>query len=192
VKLAMLGGSFNPVHNGHVALARAVRDQLGYDRVVLVPANISPGKQTGYVAEGKHRLTMLRLAASVEPGLCADDCELVRGGVSWSIDTLRYLSERYGKDLTAPIGLIIGQDLAASFGNWKEAAVIARDYTLLLAVRPPWKDETFSFPHVTVENPPIAVSSSAIRSAIHSGGPWRSLVPEPVGRYIEEHGLYAS
>jgi nicotinic acid mononucleotide adenylyltransferase len=59
-------------------------------------------------------------------------------------------------------------------------------------VRPPWNDETFSFPHVTVENPPIAVSSSAIRSAIHSGGPWRSLVPEPVGRYIEEHGLYAS
>ena len=139
----MLGGSFNPVHNGHVALARAVRDQLGYDRVVLVPANISPGKQTGYVAEGKHRLAMLRLAVSVDPGLCTDDCELARGGVSWSIDTLRYLSERYGKDLTAPIGLIIGQDLAASFGNWKEAAVIARDYTLLLAVRPPWKGNLF-------------------------------------------------
>jgi len=147
----MLGGSFNPVHNGHMALAQAVCDQLGYDRIVLVPASISPGKKADHVADGMHRLAMLRLAAATHSSeLVVDDCELVRGGISWTIDTLRYLARKYEKELTAPVGMIIGQDLGATFGAWKEADTIARDFTIILAVRPPWERESVSFPHVTV------------------------------------------
>lgn len=190
--LAMLGGSFNPVHNGHLALAKAVQEQLGYDRIVLVPANISPGKDTDTVANGVHRMAMLRLATSPFSDIIVDDCELSRGGVSWTIDTLRHLAGRYGTELSAPVGMILGQDLAETFDQWKESRLIARDFTIILARRPPWKSGSFAAPHVVVNNPPIEMSSSTIRSAIRSGGEWRSLVPEPVGHYIEEHGLYAS
>lgn len=188
----MLGGSFNPVHNGHMALARAVQDQLGYDRIVLVPASISPGKQVDHVADGGHRLTMLRLASALFPDITVDDCELARGGVSWTIDTLLHLSRKFEHELSAPVGMIIGQDLAATFDKWKESARIAREFTIILARRPPWDSGSFPLPHVVVENPPLAVSSSDIRAAIRSRGEWQSLVPDPVGRYIEEHGLYAS
>ena len=188
----MLGGSFNPVHNGHLALARSVQEQLGYDRVVLVPASISPGKKADYVADGRDRMAMLRLAAESFDTISVDDCELERGGVSWTIDTLLHLSRRYESDLTAPVGMIIGQDLAATFDKWKDAERIAREFTVILARRPPWDSGSFPVSHVVVDNPPVAVSSSDIRSAIRSGGEWRSLVPEAVGRYIEEHGLYAS
>lgn len=188
----MLGGSFNPVHNGHLALAGAVQEQLGYDRIVLVPASISPGKNADRVVDGHHRLAMLRLAAEPFPGILVDDCELSRGGVSWTIDTLHHLATKYGQELSAPVGMILGQDLAATFERWKNFGLIVRDFTIILAQRPPWESDSLAVPHVRVKNPPIAVSSSEIRMAIRSGGQWRSLVPEPVGRYIEEHGLYAS
>lgn len=192
MKLAMLGGSFNPVHNGHLALARSVQEQLGYDRVVLVPASISPGKKTDHVVDDKHRLNMLRLAAEPFADITVDDCELARGGVSWTIDTLLHLARLYEKELTEPVGMVIGQDLAATFDKWKDSVRIANEFTIILARRPPWDSGTFTVPHVVLDNPPIAVSSSGIRAAIQSSGEWQSLVPEPVGRYIEEHGLYAS
>lgn len=188
----MLGGSFNPVHNGHLTLARSVQDQLGYDRIVLIPASISPGKEVDNVVDGTHRMAMLRLATESFGDISVDDCELSRGGVSWTIDTLLYLSRRYESELTAPVGMIIGQDLSETFGKWKDAERIARDFTIILARRPPWDSGSFPAHHVVVENPPVAVSSSGIRAAIRSGGEWQSLVPEPVGRYIEEHGLYAT
>lgn len=141
----MLGGSFNPVHRGHLALAQAVRDQLSFDRVLLVPANISPGKDSDFVADGADRMEMLRLAVENLPGIEAESCELDRGGVSWSIDTLCTLSERYSGQLTEPVAMIIGQDLTASFGRWKEAERIAREFRIIVACRPPWNAEEFQF-----------------------------------------------
>lgn len=192
MKIAMLGGLFNPVHNGHLALAKAVRDQGGYDRVLLVPAYISPGKVVDYTASTHDRLAMLSLATATTPSISVDDCEISRGGISWSIDTLRSISLRFSDRLSAPVALVIGQDHAESFPSWKEAERIAQDFILILAQRPSYQPVDFPYAHITVDNPPVAISSSQIRMAIRKGEEWASLVPESVRQYIIDHGLYAS
>lgn len=192
MKLAMLGGLFNPVHNGHVALASAVKEQGGFDQVLLIPAYISPGKQVEYTASGHDRLAMLSLATENMTGIGVDDCEVSREGISWTIDTLCDLTRRYASRLSAPIALIIGQDHAQTFRSWKGAERIARDHTIVLAQRPPYEPVDFPYPHIRVNNPPLEVSSSQIRKAILEGGSWTSFVPELVGQYIIEHGLYVS
>ncbi|HHU36728.1 MAG TPA: nicotinate (nicotinamide) nucleotide adenylyltransferase [Treponema sp.] len=192
MKLAMLGGLFNPVHNGHLALAAAVRDQGGFDQVLLIPAYISPGKQVDYTASVQDRLAMLSLATANTPSIGVDDCEVSREGISWSIDTLRDLTLRYSSHLSSPVAMVIGQDHAATFLSWKEAENIARDFIIIIAQRPPYEPVAFPYPHITVNNPPVEVSSSEIRRAIREGGSWEFFVPKSVEQYILEHGLYAS
>ncbi len=197
MRLAVIGGSFNPVHNGHVALAFAVRRRLGYDRVLFVPANLPPHKELASGATAQDRLAMLALAvkaANLEAGedfLAVDECEIARGGISYTIETIGELEARYGARLEGKIGLVMGQDLVAGFSSWRRADELAERADIILARR---GDGCGPFPwrHVELDNSLLPVSSSGIREAIKAGMPWRSLVPEAVSRYIGEHTLYES
>jgi nicotinate-nucleotide adenylyltransferase len=201
MRLAILGGSFNPVHNGHIALAFALRRELGYDRVLLIPANLPPHKALALGASANDRLAMLELAvaeANREAGadfLGIEDCEIARGGVSYTIDTIEYLERKHEGRLEGKIGLVMGQDLASGFGTWRRADELAERADLIVARREvgdPEAPAPFPWRYRALENALLPVSSSGIRAAIRDGAPWRSLVPEAVYRYIVERTLYES
>jgi nicotinate-nucleotide adenylyltransferase len=189
MRAAILGGTFNPVHLGHLCLAETVRTELGYEVVILVPASTPVHKDPSPIIAGEHRLAMLRLAVADSEGLAVDDCELVRGGASWTIDTVRELVPRYG--ITGRAGLVIGDDLAGGFGSWKEAERLARTVDLILARRTADRHAPFAWPHREVMNPLITICSSDLRHRIAQGRSIRFLTPDPVVAYIAAHGLYA-
>jgi nicotinate-nucleotide adenylyltransferase len=200
-----MGGSFDPVHNGHLALAEAAHS-AGYDRVLLVPAYISPFKgRVSHGATPDDRLAMLRLAIADRAWLGIDDRELKRGGFSWTIDTLRALVEDYRGQVDGKLALVIGQDLVADFPRWHEAAAIPLYADILVAARPDFADAELAFPYRRVACEQLPISSTQIRLAIQAlraaGGvsdvsdvsgetAWVRLVPEPVSRYIVSHNLY--
>ena len=192
MRLAILGGTFNPVHVGHLFLAEEVRALLGYDRILFVPANIPVHKTMPVEVGARHRLRMLHLAVAGCPGFLVEDCELERGGNSYTIDTLSYVLERYRPE--GRPGLIIGEDLVEGFPSWKQAARLAELAELIVARRDPRPAAAPAWPFPAcvrrIENLLLPVSSSDIRSRLAAGRPVRHLVPERVLGYIRRHGLY--
>lgn len=187
MRLAIFGGTFNPVHIGHLALAEEVACDFGYDLVVLVPSNVPPHKAVPYDPGPGARLSMLRSAVGDAPGLSVSPCELDRGGVSYTIDTLAALSAEYRID--GKPGLIIGDDLVPGFMAWRDAEGLLARADVLVASRI-GNSVGAGFPHLKVLNPVLPISSSDIRQRIAEGRPWRRLVPAPVAEYIMGRGLY--
>jgi len=186
MKTVIIGGTFNPVHVGHLMLAEEVRLQEGYDRVVFVPSN----KPAHKVVDGttvEQRLAMLKLAVAGYD-VVLETCELARDGISYSIDTVRYVREHY--ELTGRPALVLGDDLFESFATWRDAEALAELAELLVAHRRYPHQLTSSYPHRYLSNKLIDLSSTEIRDRVRSGRAWRALVPPAVASYIETHGLY--
>lgn len=141
MKIAMFGGSFNPVHNGHIELAKAVHEQAGYDKVLFVPAYHSPFKELPSGASDEDRLCMLRLALEGFDWAFIEDCELKRGGVSYTYETVEFLMQKYAasgeydEKRDGKLGLVIGADLAAGFTRWHRAEELAAKVDIILARR---------------------------------------------------------
>lgn len=195
MKLAVLGGSFNPVHTGHLMLADEVLHRLDYDKILFIPVNLPPHKELALGATGMDRLEMLRLAVEDNPYFIVDSCEIDRGGISYSYDTVLDLERRYQSVLDGKIGLIIGDDLVAGFSTWKNPEQLAARVDIIVARRmmsPEVVSEEFPYPHQELKNVLFPVSSSYIRSAVGSGNKnaWRYLVPWSVYQYIIKHNLY--
>ena len=137
----MFGGSFNPVHNGHIELAKAVHEQAGYDKVLFVPAYHSPFKDLPSGASDEDRLCMLRLALEGFDWAFIEDCELKRGGVSYTYETVEFLVQKYtasgeyDEKRDGKLGLVIGADLAAGFTRWHRAEELAAKVDIILARR---------------------------------------------------------
>jgi nicotinate-nucleotide adenylyltransferase len=186
VKFAVLGGSFNPIHIGHLFLADAVLSTLGYDRIILVPANISPFKPGAQGASSKDRLDMLMASIPADARITVDDCEIRREGVSYTIDTVKDILERYRPE--GKPGLILGDDLARDFHKWRSAAEIVSLTDIIIAHRLSAEDVPFSFPHKRLENEIMELSSGDVRDRITSGAAWSYLVPQG-GRFIIEDRL---
>jgi nicotinate-nucleotide adenylyltransferase len=191
VRLAILGGSFNPIHLGHLFLADTVLSDLHYDRVALVPACRSPFKLdvTGMEDNAHERLQMAAVAIAGDPRLTVDDCEIRRGGVSYTVDTIADIIRRYipeGKP-----GLIIGDDLAEDFPKWRNSEQILAMVDIIIARRINSGKPEISYPCTYIENDIMEISSKLIREKIAEGGAWRSLVPPVVRTIIEGRGLYA-
>lgn len=188
MRLLVFGGSFNPLHLGHLAMAEEARVAFGYDAIVLVPAFRPPHKALERDPGPKARLEMLEAVASGDPTLLVDDLELRREGVSYTIDTLRVLAAR--PDCEGKPGLLIGDDQAASFGRWREPDAIAALADLVIAGREEDVPPSFPWPHRRLGNALFPVSSSLVRERVAAGGAWRRLVPDPVRVLIEQRGWY--
>ncbi|GHV94094.1 nicotinate-nucleotide adenylyltransferase [Spirochaetia bacterium] len=190
MKLAILGGSFNPVHLGHLFLADAVLQALQYDRVVLIPAYRSPFKLAAREMESTSRDRMEMLAASIagDPRLTVDDCEIKREGISYTVDTLKDIIRRYLPD--GKPGLIIGDDLAGDFPQWHNSDEILALADIIIARRVHSGEIHCPFPNRQITNEVMEVSSAMVRERIGAGKDWRYLVPAAAKTIIEDRGLY--
>jgi nicotinate-nucleotide adenylyltransferase len=199
-----MGGSFDPVHQAHVALAQAALDRLQLDEVRWIPVG-QPWQKARQLAAPEHRIAMLRLAIADEPRFVLDTLEIDRAGPSYTLDTVRALQDTgFLTEIGQPDGwfLIIGQDQYANFHTWHGWQELTRRVTLAVANRagkPPQPGpELAAHPHQMVElpMPAMAVSSSSIRARLARGDLPPTLVPamvsNAVARYIAHHQLYAA
>lgn len=189
MKLLVLGGSFNPIHLGHLMLAEEVALEFGYDRVLLVPSFMPPHKSLADDPGAAERLAMTRLATEDDSRFMVDPCEIERGGLSYSYETLGHVARAYS--LEGKPGFVLGDDLAPDFGLWHNPAGICERAELIVARRGggPF---TMDYPHRRATNMILPISSSDIRARIAARRPWRRLVPDLVARYICDHGLYGT
>lgn len=185
-RIGVLGGTFDPIHFGHLAAASEVRHVLGLDRVLLVPANAQPLKAPP-VASAADRLEMCRLAVADDPYLDVDDCDIVRGGATFTVDTLADLAARHpGADLT----FIAGADAVATLDRWKDAERLRTLARFVGVTRPGHVPPVEEQGVDVLEVPSVAVSSTEVRRRVLDGAPIRYLTPQGVVRYIERHDLY--
>lgn len=190
-RIGLLGGTFDPIHRGHLAAACAVRDALALDRVLLVVAN-EPWQKEGTrpVTPAGDRFAMVVAAAAGVDRVEASRIELDRGGVTYTIDTVEQLrAEQPG----ATFYLVVGEDVASQLGTWHRAHELARLVELVVVTRPgePGASAPAGWRSTEVPMVPVPESSTAVRERIVAGRPIGDAVPPPVVRYIEEHGLYA-
>jgi len=195
LKIALMGGTFDPVHIGHLIGAETAANELGLDQVLFVPAANPPHKLEVPITSAVHRVAMLReaLAGNGRFGICLE--ELERGGNSYTIDTLRSFKKRLkaGDELF----FILGADNLNDLHTWKNWEDIYREARIVALARegsnlgqqaiekkPGGKDIIF------VRMPLISISATGIRQACEAGKSIRYMVPEPVAGYIEAHGLY--
>ncbi|MEW6157361.1 MAG: nicotinate-nucleotide adenylyltransferase [Verrucomicrobiota bacterium] len=188
-RLGLFGGSFNPVHLGHLLVAQAAREELHLDRVVFIPAAQSPFKPGLQLAPAERRLQMLRLALAGCSGCEVDDQEIERGGISYTIDTVRAYLARFAD---AELFYLIGADHVAQLGAWRDAAELARMVQFLIIPRPGKVAEMPPAPFraVVLQGFPIAISASQIRQRVKEGKPIDWLVPSGVAEVIRNNRLY--
>lgn len=189
-RLGIFGGTFDPPHVAHLAVAQAALEQARLARVILVPAASAPLRRQRGAASPTHRLAMARLATQNNPFFAVSDEEVRRGGTSYTVDTLRAIAEQ---EPEADLHLIIGGDQLAAFPRWRQPEEITRRARLVVYRREGFGTDVPAAlrEHVTfVDAPRIQLSASEIRDLIGRGLSARYLVPEPVRSYIVEHGLY--
>lgn len=187
-RTAFFGGSFDPVHIGHLFIAEEVRLLGSFDRILFVPARQSPLKSNRPGASREQRLEMLGAALDGRDDFAISTVELGRQGPSYTIDTIREL-QRSG-ELEEHPGLIIGDDITASFSEWKEHQELREMVRLIVARREGAIRDDSLGNYEVVDNAVIPVSSSQIRERVRDGKAYRYLVPEPVYRIIEANGIY--
>lgn len=212
-RVGILGGTFDPVHNGHLAVAEAVRQGMALSSILFVPAFLPPHKPTCAISAFQHRAAMLELAVADRPGCSVSRLEAKREGPSYSIDTLRTLAPGLGKD--ARLFFIIGMDAFAEVFAWKEHGKLLDHASFVVVGRPDqckqscgqtvaadfpgyafvealgsWQGKPGQGAIHPVAMPPVQVSSTEIREAVRQGRAISSLVPAVVADYIKAQGLY--
>lgn len=188
MKIALLGGTFNPIHLGHIHLADKVRTQFKYDKIIFIPSYIPAHKSINIDIKPEERLEMLRLAIGKISWASYSDCEISRQGISYTVDTLKYITEQY--KITGKPGLIIGDDLASSFNSWRNPDSILNMANLIVAHRLYADEILLLFQHTYINNDIYSLSSSDIRFKSENGEDISSYIPEEVLAYIRNKGLY--
>lgn len=196
-RLGVLGGSFDPVHVGHMIVAEILRHHLKLDRVIFLPAGRPPHKPSRVLASDHDRVTMLRLAFDGAPHFEISMIDLDRPGWSYTSDSLRLIHEQHPGD--CELYFLMGQDSLRDFPNWHRPDLIVRHARLGVALRPdvevPVERVHEAVPETRgrvtlVDIPLIGISSREIRANIRSGGPFRFQVVPAVADYIEANRLY--
>ena len=199
VKIGIMGGSFDPVHYGHLILAEQMRSEAGLDRVIMIPARISPFKLDQPPADAEDRLEMLRLAIGGYSGLEVSDSEIRREGPSYTYESLCYLLEQYPE---SEIFYIVGSDAFLEIDTWHRADELLRQFPVLVGYREGGPKESvieekianlaerFSARISYHRLPELEISSSDIRRRLESHRPVKYLLPDSVLSYINEKRLY--
>jgi nicotinate-nucleotide adenylyltransferase len=184
MRIGVFGGTFNPIHLGHLLLAETAREALTLDRVVFIPTSQPPHKRATGLLPGGTRLELIRCAIKDHPAFVASEIELERRGTSYTIDTVKSLHAQLPQ---AKLFLLIGADmLAVRWFAWRE---LTRLCTIAVAGRPGTKPRRASGVK-WLEMPLVEIASSDIRARLKAGRSIRYLVPPSVERYIREHRLY--
>lgn len=187
--IGLFGGSFDPVHTGHLLVAQAAIEELSLARLFFIPAAQSPFKTDSKLAESAIRLRLLRLALAGRANCEIDEQELQRGGVSYTIDTLRDYTKRFPH---ARLFYLIGADNVAKLNEWREAPELAKLAEFVAIPRPGQDAVSFPVPFHgrMLRGFPFGVSSSEIRARIKAGQPINHLAPSTVAEAIQGSGLY--
>jgi nicotinate-nucleotide adenylyltransferase len=200
-KTGLYGGSFDPIHHGHLIVARSVAERLDLEGVIFLPSAAPPHKTGGTLVDPAHRAEMVKLAIHDEPRFGFSDFDLVRRGPSYTIETVRHFRAKLGE--AVKLHWIIGADSLADLSSWREVAELMDLCRIVTAVRPGWRwAEDAGLRRVigqhrmaalkggVLDTPPIDISATDIRRRVREGRSIRYLVPDAVQAYIEAHGLY--
>ena len=200
-RIALFGGSFNPIHNGHLIVTRSIAEQLRLERAIFLPAARPPHKTAGALLEAEHRAEMVKLAIAGEPIFEFSDYDLTRAGPGYTIETVAHFREEFGLD--ASLYWVIGVDSLNDLTTWYRVRALVDSCRIITARRPGWEEihweqlrtrlspEQIAILQSGVLNTPlIDISSTDIRHRIREGRSIRYLVPDCVRAYIDKHDLY--
>ena len=192
MKIAIMGGTFNPIHIGHLISAEQVHDHFGFDIVIFVPAAIPPHKSGPDIIDPIHRYNMTALAIEGNPHFQISRIELERGGTSYTIDTVREFKRRYGE--RSHFAWIIGSDLLPTLPTWKDYEELLEICQMIVTIRPGYEPKGVPeeiLKKVTLfKITAVDISSSEIRRRVREGKSIKYLVPPKVEEYIRKHNLY--
>ena len=199
-KLAIMGGTFDPIHYGHLVTAEAIRDKFKLDKVIFMPAGNPPHKASRVISDANHRHLMTVLATVTNPYFEVSRMELDREGITYTVDTIRELRQIYGEDTR--MFFITGADAILEILTWRNIDRLLKKCCFVAATRPGfhgedmeqkldeirsiYKEEVFS-----IEVPSLAISSTDIRNRIRTNQTISYLLPEAVENYIRKNNLYS-
>lgn len=200
-KIILFGGSFNPVHLGHIETAYCAAEKIGAEKIILIPANRSPHKQTAPEASGVDRMKMLALATADKPIFEISDCELKRPRPSYTLDTIKYFREKLGSDTN--LHLLVGADVLTELDKWHRINELIDECIITVMCRGGFEKDDFGDieKHIgperlkrllnnMVETPAVEISSSQIRQMIKADQSTEGLLCKAVADYIAQHRLY--
>ncbi|MCM8805999.1 MAG: nicotinate-nucleotide adenylyltransferase [Candidatus Omnitrophica bacterium] len=189
LKIGIFGGSFDPVHIGHLIIAESARNQFCLEKIIFIPAGIPPHRDA-LIATGRHRLEMTKLAIADNPNFEVSDIEIKKEGISYTYETLQIIQ----KQLNAEFYIIVGWDAFVILPSWYNAEKLAEQFPFIVAPRIVEKQQAFQFPfqvkYEMLDIPRIEISSTLIRRKIKAGQSIRYLVPDSVLKYIYQEKLY--
>lgn len=197
-KTAIIGGTFNPVHLGHIYLAQLIIDNTDYARLLFIPVNKPSHKIEEMAISAEHRMNMLQIAIqnistiNTDIEIVVDDCEINRGGLSYSLDTVDYVYNTY--EIEGKLGFVIGDDLAAGLSTWYKWDVLKERVSFLIARRDSYQSGDIKLPdgvsHRILKNTVKEISSSTLRMKIMRSEDVSDFLPVSVYEYIKENRLY--
>lgn len=198
--IGLFGGTFDPVHNGHLHIARAFADETGLDTVVFLPAGDPYHKPQATQTSAAHRLAMAELAAAEDARFAVSDCDIVRGGATYTFDTVQIFRQQFP---AARLWWLLGSDSLMRLHTWKKWQTLVKQTHIAVAMREgdslgqtprelhAWLGEALQNGSVRILQAPLYdISSTRIRQDIRNGSLPDGLIPPQVARYIREHGLY--
>jgi len=194
-KIGLFGGTFDPVHTGHLILAEFIREAAGLSKIYFIPTKIHPLKNNRHIQTAQHRLKMLEMATGDNPDFLISDFELQQPGTSYTIDTVKSFRQQYPPD-NFELYFLVGADNLDQFHLWKQPDELVKLCQFILFGRPGYEisagansyASTFRF----IEAPLLEISSTEIRKRVRQGLSIRYLVPPGVEDYIKKHTLYES
>ena len=202
-RIGVLGGTFNPIHMGHLIMAEEVCKHHHLSKILFIPTYIPPHKYVNDLAEAHHRYQMIKAAISEKSKFQVSDLEIMREGKSYTIDTIQEILNHYGED--SEVYLIMGADSLNELELWKDIKRLSQLCHFVIVNRPGFKteastrlleiignDNILDMERLRIEIAPVDISSTNIRNRLNDKVEIKGLVPERVESYIKEHGLYSS